>query len=164
MKRFREDLLRYELAPLASYNHSMNQILTIIFALVVSPFIHAETMLFTCKPPFSLFNQGFQQGDEVYVDIYVNAKNQTKITYATSAGPTVTLYDYNDTNHFHLDLKKSSSVSEWKNETYLSAVYMGSHWGAVLKWTKPMTVSTFKFEAGQEQDLLCQEADFFNGL
>lgn len=124
----------------------------------------AETKLFSCAPPFSLFDQSFQQGDEVFVDVYINGLNQVKIVYATSVGPAVTLYDYADTTAFYLDLKQSSSFSEWKNETYISAVYLGSKWGAVLKWTKAITKSSFQFAAGQEQELMCTEAEYFNGL
>ncbi len=140
------------------------KIISFLILALVSSVASAETKLFSCKPPFSMFDSTFQQGSEVYVDIYVNAKNQSKIVYATSVGPAETLYDYSASSHFHIDLKQSTSVSEWNNETYLSAVYMGSQWGAVLKFQNAMVKGSFTFVAGQEQDLFCQEAEYFKGL
>lgn len=137
-------------------------IITLSFALTTTS--NAGTKLFSCKPLVSIFDPTYQQGDDIYVDIYINAKNQTQLQYATSIGPTVTLFDYDDLTHFHLDLEQSTSLSEWKNETYISMVYIGEKWGAVLKFPKALTKDHLTFTAGEEKDLLCTESEFFETL
>lgn len=138
--------------------------LAVISILTATTTAQADTKLFSCKPLISIFDPTYQQGDDIYVDIYINAKNQTKLQYATSIGPAITLFDYNDLTHFHLDLKQSTSLSEWKNETYISMVYIGEKWGAVLKFPKALTKDHLTFTAGEEKDLLCTESEFFESL
>ena len=127
-----------------------------LLTLLALPLAHADSIEFTCQnlaPPR-------QQGDERFVKIaFVGGQATLEIADLTSpvlnVGALLTSEgaSYSDTS--------TSAPAGWKNEqgnvVTISLVYLGSWWGANLRFNQALAAPGLSFSAGEELDLRCNE-------
>lgn len=109
---------------------------------------------FSCKSSYSMFNRSFEQGDELFVDIYINENGNIDVKAAQLYG-----------NEYNVILDKSFRIGESRTAfstsntdgAYLSMVFLGKdNWGLYLK-SKAGSGSHF---LPDEVELMCKQIDF----
>lgn len=104
----------------------------------------------------------FQQGSEVFVDIFYN--RETQKTYVVSKppeAPDVIIYSENENEVSRYGMKESSIYISWitgDEKSYASMVYMGNQlWGSVLQISAVAKQRDPSLSDKNEVDLYCRE-------
>jgi hypothetical protein len=84
---------------------------------------------FECKTQFHIFSQDYQQGDDLYVDIYLSENGKIKVKIAESFGPDYELFQ-TEGNDYSMEINDTFLVS--KNESsFISMAFLGdNNWAA----------------------------------
>lgn len=116
-----------------------------------------------CQNTPSFLDLSFQQGSEVFLDIFYDSNSDTAaaVIYSGSTGESV-LYDFNESLRVNFDFKLSTGFLSWKNQStkaYLSLVYLGNQWGMAGQIPGDHKNNDW---ADKEIELMCSETESFS--
>ncbi len=118
--------------------------------------------IFRCYTPINPMDPNFQQGSEVFVDVYYNKKEEKSYAISKPAvGPDVVIYQGEETEKSRFDMKGSTIFLSWIQEderAYTSMVYMGGNlWGAVMQLSNLAKQRDPSLSDKVELELYCRE-------
>lgn len=120
-----------------------------------------QVKVFDCQSLFSPFQMDFQQGSEVYMDVFYDTETErASIVDHPAVGPKVTIlpFAYSIVSRNHIDIDQGSIYFHWeqrKKTSYVSMVYLGgTDWGYALEGEL----------AKKNEELLCKETPHFERL
>ena len=109
---------------------------------------------FSCQSSYSMFDPSFQQGDELFVDVYINNDGNVDVRVSQMFGPEYTVLS---NKPFSIGESRTNISTKISNGSYLSMVFLGSdNWGLYLKTKegqKPDFLST-------DIEVMCKQVDF----
>ena len=125
----------------------------IFLLFILSNSIYA-TALFKCELPISLFNSGFEQGQELFMDVLLE-DNEPEVMLFSGSGPKAHVNKNLAVEYVGFSADRSTFVISWGAEgSYLSMVYLGNKtWGAYLRYENPE--NSFP----KESELICKELE-----
>lgn len=139
---------------------------TLIFMAMIfsSVLVQAQDFekVFRCYTPINPMDPNFQQGSEVFIDIYYSKNDQKSYVISKPpVGPDVKIYDQEETQKTRFDMKGSTIFLSWVTQgerVYSSMVYMGSgQWGNVMQLSDVAKTRDPSLADKIELELYCQE-------
>ena len=143
-----------------------NHYLVTIIALLISFSSYGEyQVLFRCKTPFNPYNMEFQQGSEIYINIYYDSeKNLSYLQSIPAVGEKKIILTKEESLNASVDLDTSTAVFHWlvdEQNILASLVYLGDQWGMVLPLSPVIYSRDPSLEGKSEASLFCDETDYF---
>jgi hypothetical protein len=139
-------------------NLGMKRFITFTLVLIINQATFSSTV-FRCQVPVTPFDTGFQQGQELYMDVsYKQGKPEVKLYRL--AGDKLLVHENQEIYKYGFSDDFSTFYTSWVNtKSYLSMVYLGGkRWGAYLK-LQP-NPSSFP----NESEFMCNEAKDITSL
>ncbi len=118
--------------------------------------------IFRCYTPINPMDPNFQQGSEVFVDVYYNKEEEKSYVVSKPAvGPDVVIYQAEEIEKTRFDMKGSTIFLSWIHEeqrAYTSMVYMGENlWGAIMQLSELAKLRDPSLNNKVELELYCRE-------
>lgn len=135
----------------------MKTILIYIIAYISIAQIRAEVApvkTFSCKSSYSMFDTTFQQGDGLFIDVYINSNGNMDVKASQMYGPS---YDILLDEEFLIGESKTTVSTTIQESSYLSMVFLGSdNWGLYLKTEDSQRPSFLPADI----EVMCKQVDF----
>jgi hypothetical protein len=111
---------------------------------------------FTCKSSYNVFDTVFQQGEELFIDVYINENENGNIDVKASQmyGPE---YQVHSDKKFFIGATRTTVATSSRDSSYLSMVFLGAdNWGLFLKTIKGQGPDFLPAEI----EVMCKQIDF----
>ncbi len=135
----------------------MKTILIYILAYITISQVRAEVApvkTFTCKSSYNMFNASFQQGDELFVDVYINESGKIDVKASQMYGPS---FDVLINKEFYVGESRTTVSTTSIDGSYMSMVFLGSdNWGFYLKSVESDRPAFLPVDI----ELMCRQIDF----
>lgn len=139
----------------------------ILLVSFIPAFSYGEsTKILKCRRMMDLMFGQFQQGDDVYTDIYLSKTDKLELAMIDDYNSAAVDLKENDNLRTTLNIDNSSISAEWfdqENQKPVNLVlsYFGSYnWAGMVIFPQGWTSKNFSVSPGAEVEITCKEVDF----
>lgn len=119
--------------------------------------------LLTCKRMNSIMFGQFQQGDELYSDIYLDQSGKLSLVVENDYGDKVVNVTAAQNLRTGLHIENSMISAEWQSENKVQLVlayFGGVNWSGMITFPAGWEAERFSAVAGEELEITCREINF----
>ena len=147
-----------------SANMKTSTLLILTVMMTLSTPILASDKLLTCQRQIDFMFGDFQQGDQLYADIFISADKKLELDLVDETNQKVLNLSSTENTDSSIALSQSIISGSWiqnENPIELRLAYFGGvSWAGLIMFPKSIQASGRSFSAGSEIEIKCREIDF----